>query len=152
MFDEQLRCSAVTQWFEHSLPRPLLRTPSPFSSHAFAPHLLTLCTLTPHSQMLILDRVLGGDLITAHRLLRVVVSSAHLSSPAAEREYGPFAHSLAVILQVGGCGWASLKFAATFLTCLLRDVHTRTPLGSLTGCHAAGLYTTTLLLCTNLFV
>lgn len=125
MFDEQLRCSAVTQWFEHSLPRPLLRTPSPFSSHAFAPHLLTLCTLTPHSQMLILDRVLGGDLITAHRLLRVVVSSAHLSSPAAEREYGPFAHSLAVILQVGLCGGLGVRLLQPDkLELLLRDTRT----------------------------
>jgi hypothetical protein len=50
--------------------------------------------------MLVLDRIQGGDLVTAYRLLRVIVASAHLATPGADREYGPFGFSLVGILHV----------------------------------------------------
>lgn len=51
-------------------------------------------------QMLVLDRTTGGDLVTAYRLLRVIIASAHLSTPGADREYAPFGFSLVSILHV----------------------------------------------------
>ena len=53
--------------------------------------------------MLVLDRLINGDLITAYRLLRVIVASAHLRAPAADKEYAAFGCSLASILQVCLC-------------------------------------------------
>lgn len=49
-------------------------------------------------QMLVLDRLSNGDLVTAYRLLRVIVASAHLSTPGADKEYAPFGFALTTII------------------------------------------------------
>jgi hypothetical protein len=51
-------------------------------------------------QMLVLDRISGNDLVTAYRLLRVIVASAHLTTPGADREYAPFGFAMAGMLEV----------------------------------------------------
>jgi hypothetical protein len=51
-------------------------------------------------QMLVLDRLAGNDLVTAYRLLRVVVASAHLTTPGADREYAAFGFAMASMLEV----------------------------------------------------
>lgn len=50
-------------------------------------------------QMLCLDRLVNGDLMTARQLLELMLASRHLTTPAAIPEYAPFAYSLASVLQ-----------------------------------------------------
>lgn len=73
----------------------------PQTSEAVLTH-KPVCLHAAVVQMLVLDRLTGGDLVTAYRLLRVITASAHLSTPGADLEYAPFGFSLVGILHVSG--------------------------------------------------
>lgn len=50
-------------------------------------------------QVLVLDRLVSGDLVTARFLLTAMKASKHLGVSQALPEYAPFAYSLAGVLQ-----------------------------------------------------
>jgi len=75
-----------------SLPHSQLTTHTPHPTPTTPTHLAL--------QMLVLDRLSNGDLVTAYRLLRVIVASAHLSTPGADKEYAPFGFALTTIITV----------------------------------------------------